>query len=395
MSARKKIIVSAGELSGDEHAAKVVTALRALDPTIEYRGMGGRNLRAAGVLTDVDAETAASVMGFGELFGSLGRVLGALRTMRRLIRSHRPDLLITVDFAEFNMHLAAAAHAAGIPVLNYISPQVWAWRRYRVKAIARSIDQAAVIFPFERDFFAANGYQNAVYVGHPFADEWRETPPDRAAILNEIGLNPAHPTVVVLPGSRRAEVERHLATMRAALELVRREHPTVQAVIAVAPTIDRAAISAAVGDLPWLRVTQGNAIDMMRIGDAGLLKSGTSNLQGAFCGLPFAMFYRTSPLSAFIVKRWVDLTEYSIVNVLRPGTVPELVQDGATPEATAHTLKLLLFDEIYRSNIKAGLADVCAALRSHDDRPEFVGTENAPERVARLAKALLDAPRPS
>jgi lipid-A-disaccharide synthase len=390
VSERKKIIVSAGELSGDEHAAKVISALRALDPAIECRGMGGRNLRAAGVITDVDSETAASVMGFGELFGSLGRVLGALRTMQRLIRSERPDLLITVDFAEFNMHLAAAARAAGVPVLNYISPQVWAWRRYRVKAIARSINQAAVIFPFERDFFSANGYPNAVYVGHPFADEWRETPPDRAKLLGEIGLDPARPTVVVLPGSRRAEVERHLTIMRSALDLVRRDYPTVQAVIAVAPTIDRAAVTAVSGERPWLRVTQGNAIDMMRIGDAGLLKSGTSNLQGAFCGLPFAMFYRTSPLSAFIVRRWVDLTEYSIVNVLRPGTVPELVQDDATPEATAHTLKLLLFDEVYRANIKAGLADVCAALRSYDERPEFVGTKNAPERVARLAKALLD-----
>ena len=151
----KRIIISAGELSGDEHAAKVIRALRLIAPDVAIRGMGGRNLRAEGVSLDIDAEKSASVMGFGELFGSLGKIVGALRTLQRLVRETKPDLLITVDFAEFNMHLAKAAHRAGVPVLNYISPQVWAWRRYRVKSIAEYIDRAAVIFPFEQEFFEA------------------------------------------------------------------------------------------------------------------------------------------------------------------------------------------------------------------------------------------------
>ena len=383
------IVISAGELSGDEHAAKVIQALRAIVPELSVRGMGGRNLGAAGVTLDVDAEKSAAVMGFAELFGSLGKVLGALRTMKKLVRETKPDLLITVDFAEFNMHLASAAQRVGVPVLNYISPQVWAWRRYRVKSIARAIDQAAVIFPFEREFFEANGYHKSVYVGHPFADEWSDTPPSRSAVLGGLGLDPAKPTLAILPGSRQSEVSRNLTTMRAALELLQTRHPGVQAVVVVAPTIDAAAVAAEVGAPPWLRVTQGNAIEIMRVADAGLLKSGTSNLQGAFCALPFAMFYRASPLSAFIVRRCVDLAEYSIVNVLRPGTVTEILQERATPEYTASVLEALLFNEEYRRELKEHLGEVRARLRSFDNRPEFAGTRNAPERVARLAAELL------
>lgn len=355
--------------------------------------MGGRNLRAEGVTIDVDAEKSASVMGFGELFGSIGKVVGALRSMQRLIRETKPHLLVTVDFAEFNMHLAKVAHRAGVPVLNYISPQVWAWRRYRVKAIAEYIDRAAVIFPFERDFFEANGYKRSVYVGHPFADEWNDTPPSRSGVLGSIGLDPAKPTLAVLPGSRRDEVSRNLATMREALLILHKRHPDVQAIVVVAPTIDAAAVAAEVGSPPWLRVTQGNAIDIMRVTDAGLLKSGTSNLQGAFCGLPFAMFYRASALSAFIARRCVDLKEYSIVNVLRPGTVTEILQEKATPEYTSSVLEVLLFNEDYRREMKERLAEVREQLRSFEHRPEFVGTRNAPERVARLAAELLDSPK--
>lgn len=392
MNPPKRIIISAGELSGDEHAANVVRALRSLIPALEVQGMGGRNLRAAGAALDIDSEKAGSVMGFGELFGSMSKLLGALRTMQRLIRETKPDLLITVDFAEFNMHLAKAAHRAGVPVLNYISPQVWAWRRYRVKSIAEYIDRAAVIFPFERDFFEANGYKKSVYVGHPFADEWNDTPPSRSGVLSAIGLDPAKPTLAVLPGSRQGEVSRNLATMRDALLILQKRHPTIQAVVVVAPNIDAAAVAAGVGSPPWLRVTQGNAIEVMRVADAGLLKSGTSNLQGAFCGLPFAMFYRASALSAFIVKRCVDLSEYSIVNVLRPGTVTEILQEKATPEYTASVLEVLLFNEEYRREMKERLAEVRHKLRSYDDLPEFAGTKNAPERVARLAANLLSTP---
>jgi len=388
----KRIIISAGELSGDEHAAKVIRALRLLAPDVAIRGMGGRNLHAEGVSLDIDAEKSASVMGFGELFGSLGKIVGALRAMQRLIRETKPDLLITVDFAEFNMHLAKTAHRAGVPVLNYISPQVWAWRRYRVKSIAEYIDRAAVIFPFEQEFFEANGYKKSVYVGHPFADEWNDTPPSRSGVLGGIGLDPAKPTLAVLPGSRRGEVSRNLATMREALLILQKRHPGVQAVVVVAPNIDAAGVAAELGAPPWLRVTQGNAIEVMRVADAGLLKSGTSNLQGAFCGLPFAMFYRASALSAFIVKRCVDLSEYSIVNVLRPGTVTEILQEKATPEYTASVLEVLLFNEEYRREMKERLTEVREKLRSFEDLPLFAGTRNAPERVARLAAELLNSP---
>lgn len=391
-----RIAISVGELSADEHAAAVIRDLKHLAPAAEVRGMGGRNLRAEGVQTIVDSERSASVMGFQEIFGSLGKVIGAMRQLKRLLREWRPDALMLVDYAEFNMHLGKYAHSLGIPVLYFITPQVWAWRSGRVKTIDTIASRAVVLFPFEKEFFERSGFQRSFFLGHPFVDRLPTgplAPGERTRILAGSGLNPSEPVVAIFPGSRWSEIQRHLPPMLEGIRILQKEHPNIQAALAIAPTLRGRGIEEVLSTTSGAKIFNGSSIELLRSADIGLLKSGTSNLQAVFAGLPFSMFYKASALSAMIVRRFVRIKEYSIVNVIRPGTVVEIIQEEGTAERVAHEISSLLFDHERRARLQRSFREIVDRLSFKDDAGAFADCATSSARTAKLLLDMIQSPQ--
>lgn len=379
-----KVMVSAGELSGDQHAARVISALQKRDIPVEVRGMGGDNLLNAGMTLVVDAKASGSLNGFNIpliLWKSFGAFLKLLLTMLKW----KPHVLLVVDYPDFNLRLARFAHLLGIPVVYYIPPKVWAWRSKRISLMKHTIKRIALIFPFEKQFYESRGYRHSIYVGHPFIDtisaELGETT-DRSTFLKEHGLNPDHPVVVVLPGSRPSEVTRHLPVMYDGLSRIRTSHPDLQAMVVVAPSLSDEFVAQHIPDDSWVKVSRASSLEAMKHADAGLLKSGTCNLEAAFIGLPFVCFYTAPRITEFIVRKFVRLKEYSLVNIIRSGTVRELIQQQATPEAVKEEIESLLFNQDYRKRQQEALKEIVESLSEYDAHPSFQGTASASDRAA-------------
>lgn len=335
--------------------------------------MAGPRMREEGVEAVVAAETVGGVMGFSELGGRLRALLGGYRTMTRLIRKWRPHLVILVDFPDFNMRLARVARDEGIATFYYIPPKVWAWRSKRVKAFRSSLDAIAAIFPFEPAFHEKRGYHRTVYVGHPFVErfsseqlELRESGEASSPIEEGGRPEPVEGALLVLmPGSRRAEVLRHWKVQQDAFERLKRRFPTLRA-IAVVPSEELATLIRAKASRSAITIQVGGAEEVMRRATVGILKSGTCTLEAAFLGLPFACIYRASPLSAFLAKRLVEISEVSLVNIVRPGTVREFLQERCTGELIAEEVTRILEDKSYRSEMLGGFSAVRGAF---DKRP--------------------------
>ena len=352
--------------------------------------MGGRRLAAAGMQLIVDAEKDASVMGFGEILGSIGRLLSAIARLKKLITKWRPDAVVLIDFPDFNMRIGRYAHAHGVPVFYYITPKLWAWREGRVRFFRKHVSRAACIFPFEPDFFSARGFAAASYVGHPFATRYAGfeslDPGEKRALRRDLGLAEEATTICFFPGSRAHEIREHSDLISETWRRFHARHPDTQAVLSIASSVDAAALQNHFGSLDQFSLIGGRQIDLLRASDAGMIKSGTSNLQAAFCGLPFFMFYRASRFSAFIARRFVKLDEYSIVNIIRKGTVRELLQEEAVPEVSAAELERLVYDDAYRTQVKSGLAEVRTRLAAGGT----LEGNSASERAAGLLLQLAD-----
>ena len=381
-----KIAISAGEPSGDEHAALVAKALKNFSPGVSIRGMGGTALRAQAVETVVDSETSASVMGFHEVVLALPKILKALKEMKKLLSSWQPDLLILVDYPDFNFQLAKAAKKLNIPVLFFIPPTVWAWRSSRVNLLKEYVTKTALIYPFERKFLEEHGYKNSVYVGHPLAAEWQEfKAPDRIEFLKSQNFNPENPILALFPGSRSKEISAHFVPLMQSLQLLDNVIPDLQVLVAAASGVSSAALCKEIPEGLKVKVLTGKAKEILSVSDAALLKSGTSQLQGAFSGTPFSMFYVIPKLTEIIVKMLASRDYYSMVNIIRPDTVSELLQGDVNPERLSFEVSQLLNDEDYRTKIRIGLTEVSRELSSYDKHPIFEGTKNVGERVAKLA----------
>jgi lipid-A-disaccharide synthase len=388
-----KLMISAGELSGDEHAGHLVASIRRFYPDLAVKGMGGRNLRKEGVETVVDSEKSASLMGFSEVALAIRDVLADLSRLKKLIDDWRPDILVIVDYPDFNLRLATYAKTRGVKVLYFIPPQVWAWRPSRVKQIDKICDTLAVIFPFEKEFYRSWKISAKVFsVGHPFSDT-SETSPSTFRHSHGIGANT--PLIAIFPGSRRQEIKKHLTPIAKAFQICSKKHPELEAVIPIAPSLHamQEEISSLIqqsykGDR--LKLTLENSTSLLKAADCALLKSGTSNLQAAFADVPFSMFYMTSFLSELIVRYFVKVKEFSIVNVIRPGTVNEILQRDVTAEALALELEQLAFNEVRRSEIKAGLSEVRNALCRFDEIEDFIGCNSSFERTAKLVLRLSE-----
>lgn len=333
-------------------------------------------MHAAGVqlLAHVDQ---LAIMGFVEVLRHLPYFIDLMKTVKRTLRERRPDLVLPIDYPGFNLRLARHARDAGIPVLYYIAPQVWAWHRSRMKQLARNTDRLAVILPFETALFREAG-ANASFVGHPLADQ---PPPSvsRDQFLHEIGVDPGRPVLALFPGSRAQEVERQLGTFVEAAEAVRGRMPDVQAVLA-----ESAAVPASTYDRVRLpRTRDGWAL--LHHARAALVKSGTSTLQAALAGTPLVVTYRVHPVTFFMAERLVRVPHVGLVNLVAGDRIaPELLQNEATPDRLASAL-LPLLDEssAERRKAVAGLARVRDLLAPQD------AERSAGERVAELAAELM------
>ncbi|MEX0980038.1 MAG: lipid-A-disaccharide synthase [Gemmatimonadota bacterium] len=364
----------AGEASGDHHGAQVARALRERWPDATLIGLGGDRMAAEGVELLAGLDDLA-VMGFAEVVARLPWFLGLERRVKELLVERKIDLVLPIDYPGLNLRIARAAHERKIPVLYYISPQVWAWRAGRAARLARDADHVAVILPFEVDVLEKAGARVS-FVGHPLLDRPDDTP-EREEFCRTWGLDPAGPILPIFPGSRRQELERHLERFVAAAERVRAARPDVQIVLARASSVTAGALEGL--GYPVIDDTRA----LLRHGRAALVKSGTTTLEAALEGVPFVVAYRTHPLTFWLARRLVRVDHVALANLVAgERVVPELLQDDATPEALASALLPLVDDSPAREAMLRGLGRVRSTL----------GTPGAAERVAELAGALVDDP---
>jgi lipid-A-disaccharide synthase len=372
-----RILISAGEPSGDLHGAGVVAALKDRWPHARIYGLGGPRMQEQGaeLLAGLDQ---LAVLGFAEVVRHLPFFLGLLRRVRRELVQNPPDLVLPIDYPGFNMRLARAAKRRGVPVLYYIAPQVWAWHRSRIGQLARDVDRLAVILPFEEALFRDAG-ANAVFVGHPLLDT-DAAPTPRAAFCAALGLDAGRPIIALFPGSRLQEVERHLQLFQRAAMEIQQQRPDVQPVIAAGsgvPGEAYAAVSLPRADDAWSLLCHARA---------ALVKSGTSTLQAALAQTPLVIAYRMHGLSYRIARRVVAVPHIGLANLVAGERVaPEFVQDEATPTALCAALLPLLDDGPERAATLTKLR----ALRGSLMRP--TGTAAA-ANVAALAAELIEAP---
>lgn len=390
-----KIAVSAGELSGDQHAAKLVTVIseQYSDQNPEFIGMGGEELKKVGVKIYLDAKKYGSVNGFN-IFKILFTALYCLPKMALMLYKERPAALILIDYPDFNLRLARIAKFFGIKTIYFIPPKVWAWRSSRVKSFKKYIDLTLTIFPFETEFFKSQGYENSEFIGHPFSTTFnkyqQEHYQNRNNLLSSLNLIPNYPTIAVLPGSRPSEIKRHLKTVIAALKILKKEISEIQAVIALAPSVNADKIQKYFKKYTWIKTSSEDSKVIMNNADTGILKSGTCNLEAAFLNLPFVCFYKGSAFASWMVKKFVKLKYYSLVNILRPGTIKEMIQENARPDAIAKEIKSLIYDQNYRAKILQDYTEIREILnisKSHNSTYQqaaekilpFIKEEKSPE----------------
>jgi lipid-A-disaccharide synthase len=417
---RPKVLIVAGEASGDDHAARLVAAMQELAPQAEFFGVGGDALKGQGVRLLCHASELA-VVGLLEVVRHLPAIWQALRSIGRALKTARPDLAILVDFPDFNFWVARLAKYWRVPVLYYISPQVWAWRTYRVRTIARLVDRMVVIFPFEADFYRGRGVA-VEYVGHPFRETLPPLP-DRRRFLSQQGLDPECLTLALLPGSRAGEIERHLPIILKAAHLIHQSIPESQFILPLASTAPRELVETIVEDF-WgrgpgaeaahpsphaspsipskglgekiegrvgdplritspslvLKIIPGQSYQALGAAQVAVVASGTATVEAALAAVPTVIVYRVSPLTFAVARRVVRVEHVGMANLLAGERVfPELIQDEFTPERLAGEVISLIRDPARLAAVRRGLARVIQRL----------GGPGASRRAARVAVDLM------
>lgn len=378
------VLVVAGEASGDEHGAEVVKALKERSANIHFFGMGGKNLRNAGVELIADSEKVGGVMGVTEVFSKLRELLAARKELINQIKSRKPDVAILIDFPDFNFSLFKTLAAQKVKVVYYISPQVWAWRKGRIKTIKKYVHKVLSIIPFEEKFYRKEGV-NVNFVGHPFADR-PELQLNREQLLESLGFDTQAPLLALLPGSRRAEIELLLQTMLEAADLVAKKVPNIQFGIPVAKSLDFNWVQSKLGNRKNIKLLHGQATELLNCASAAVVASGTVTLDAALAGLPFLIIYKLKPLTHFLAKKLVRGIKYFGMPNLIAGReiVRELLQEQAEPEQIANELVKLLTDKKYKEQIVHGLNEVKMQLKKNS---ELKTSDRVAEEVLVVANA--------
>jgi lipid-A-disaccharide synthase len=375
-------MIVAGEASGDKHGAKLVAALRASRPDLpfEFFGAGGDEMRQAGIETYVDAREVA-IMGALEVAGALPKFLRVFRRLRDAANELKPRLVILIDWPEFNLRLAKRLKRDGHRVVYYISPQIWAWRGYRINAIKRDVEKMLVILPFEKDYYERHGVK-VDYVGHPLLDSVRVTAA-REEFCSRHNLNPSKPVVALLPGSRHSELKHILPPMVEAAKLLNQSHPHFQFVLPLAPTFTREEIAPQIHSIN-LRVIEHDTYNAIAASDLAVVASGTATLETAIVGSPLIVVYRASQLNWRIFRPLINTPFVGMPNLIAGKEIaPELLQDDLNGERLAKLILEFLGDPARLRQSRADLAEVRKRL----------GEANASERAAGKILELLSSNR--
>lgn len=367
----KKIFISAGELSGDIHGGNLIAAIKKADPEIAVSAIGGDNMSGAGASLLYHIRDT-SFMGFTEVVKHLPFIYRLWKDTLRHIDQIQPDLVVVIDYPGFNLRLAKAVSKRNIPVIYYISPQVWAWHQSRVKTIKKYISEVLCILPFEEKWFRKHGV-NAQFVGHPLLDQFANIEKD------SIDTSPIAPPGVsmiigLFPGSRKQEIERHLPVMIAAVQILRLKFPKMAVAVSIAPGIDLSGYREKY-NLDWLYWIKNSNYQIMRKSDLLIMSSGTATLEATLFQTPMVVIYRLSPLSYYLGKLLVRVPFITIANLIaNKKGISELIQHDASPENIASQVELILTDENQRKNSVEFLTDVTRRL----------GKPGASERVAKI-----------
>jgi lipid-A-disaccharide synthase len=375
MGGTRKVMIIAGEASGDMHGARLVKAMQALSPGLEFFGIGGSVLRQAGVRIRVDNSQIA-VVGISEALAKLRILLKALKVAKEDLKAMRPDLLIVIDFPDFNLRVATAARELGIPVMYYIGPQIWAWRTGRVKKIKKVIDHMVVIFPFEAAFYEKR-HVPVTFVGHPLLDGMMSTRPGQT----KGDLRGNCMLIGLLPGSRNEEIRRLLPTMVQVADMLGDHIPGIRFAIPVASSVDRGLVEAiAEGGRTRFLILSDRLRDILDEATLLITASGTVTLEAAIAGTPMIIVYKVSNLSYWLAKLLVRVEYIGLANLVAGKTVvPELIQHEASAEKIAHQAFQLLGDEKRLAEMRRELSCIAKSL----------GAPGASQRAAQVAMNML------
>jgi lipid-A-disaccharide synthase len=387
MGPKLNIMVVAGEASGDLHAAKLVRALResAPDTEIEFFGCAGPRMRDAGVEPIVEADSL-SIVGLLEIGRALPVFLKAFGRLKRAARERRPDVAVLVDFPDFNLKLARTLKRSGVRVVYYVSPQLWAWRKYRLRTVRKYVDLLLAILPFEKDWYAENGVEHVRYVGSPLAKEVHFEI-GKPGFCEKHGLDPGRPIVSLLPGSRHKEISRILPVMAESAVLIAASLPAVQFIVPMgtrhAADEARSIISAFNGSKVSERlnalVIEHETYDALNASDAAAVTSGTATLETGILGTPMAIVYKTSPINYKLLRPLITVEHFGLINLIAGKRVAsELIQDDFTPRTLAVEMLRLLSPEVNR--------EVRAELHA---AAEKLGRGGASKRAASAILELL------
>jgi lipid-A-disaccharide synthase len=374
----KTIMIVAGEASGDMHGANLVREMLNLDPALNFYGIGGNRLEKEGVELLANASDMA-VVGLTEVVSKLGNVLKIMGMMKRSLDERRPDLVILIDYPDFNIRLAKAARKRGIKVFYYISPQVWAWRKSRIEQIKKTVSKMAVILPFEVEMYRQKGF-GVNYVGHPLLDMVKLNYSKQES-RKKFGLSEDKITIGILPGSRTSEVRILMPELLRTAQILKRDIPDLQFVLPLADTLEETSVTEIISRFNVdVKVISGHAYDVISCADLALVASGTATLETALLGVPMIIVYKISLLSYFIGRLFVHVKNIGLVNIIAGKTiVPELVQgDANSKRIAAESLSILKNGERRQKMIKE-----LEAIRAR------LGEPGAARRAAQIAHDMI------
>ena len=377
----RKVLISAGEASGDLYASGLAETLRRRNPDLDFFGCAGPRMQQAGVRATVDARSLA-VVGLAEVVTHIPRIYGEYRKLLAAARTERPEAAILTDSPDFHLRLARQLKKLGIPVIYLVAPQVWAWRKGRLPLMRRTIDRLLCIFPFEPEFFRSAGL-HATYIGHPLTRLVAPSAP-REELRQRYGVPSNAPLIALLPGSREGEAARHLPILLDTVQRIRQRHsgPAPHFILAMPP-----------GTLPpqsnfrerisrsSIQLQEGQSWDVLACADLALAASGTVTIEAALLGTPLIAFYRVTRLTWWMGRRLVNVPFFSMVNLVADRqVVPELIQDDLTPGRLSEEALRLLSDDAARQGMRSGLSQIAQKLS---------GREHPLERAADLVEEFL------
>jgi lipid-A-disaccharide synthase len=383
----ERIMIIAGESSGELYGALLANTLKSRNPGLRISGVGGERMESAGVEL---ISTVAGSFGVVEAIRTFGKIKKTFKNIIAAFRSFAPQVVVLIDYPDFNIPIAREARKMGIKVLYYVSPQVWAWRMKRVATIGTLVDSMAVILPFEADIYRGSRMR-CEFVGHPAMDEINSIKETRDVIMTELGLDSKKPVMVLMPGSRPHEVQRLLPVMTQAADAMKELFPEYQFVLPVAPNLH---ISQEVRRLtPGVHLLAGTqSIKALMVADIALIASGTATLQAALLGVPMVVIYKLSPLTYFLGKLIIKIKHFSLVNILL---------DKSVPDDSGVRVRELLQGEVVKKNIMEELVRLSGNPEYRDSmisqmrkvRALFLDM-NASLRVARMVEQLSTPPAP-